>query len=61
MYLVTAQCVQKLLNNDRCYRMHEPVDVMLWSLHSQGKLRNVTAWPPICLTVGEHSDTSHIR
>jgi GR25 family glycosyltransferase involved in LPS biosynthesis len=60
-YLVTYQGLVKILNDVKVKKMHVPVDVALWESHSRGVVRNLVAYPPLCLTVGENSDTRHIR
>ena len=60
-YLVSLQGVQKLLGDSKVRHMHEPVDVAIWESHCRGVVRNIVAYPPLTLTVGEHSDTRHIR
>jgi hypothetical protein len=60
-YLVTYDGLVKVMNDIRVRKMHMPVDVALWDAHSRGVIRNIVAYPPLCLTVGEHSDTQNIR
>ena len=60
-YLVTQEGLKKILADVKVKKMHVPVDVALWDSHSRGVIRNVVAYPPLCLTVGEHSDTRGIR
>jgi GR25 family glycosyltransferase involved in LPS biosynthesis len=60
-YLVTYEGLLKVMNDIRVRKMHMPVDVALWDAHSRGVLKNIVAYPPLCLTVGEHSDTRNIR
>ena len=60
-YLVTLSGLKKLLNDKRVRKMHVPVDVAIWESHSRGVVRNLVAYPPLCLTVGERSDTRNIR
>lgn len=60
-YLVTYDGLVKALADPRVRQMHMPVDVALWDAHSRGVIRNLVAYPPICLTVGERSDTRNIK
>lgn len=60
-YLVTYEGLKKVLSDVKVKKMHVPVDVALWESHSRGVVRNLVAYPPLCLTVGEHSDTRGIR
>ena len=60
-YLVTYEGLVKVMNDIKVRKMHMPVDVALWDAHSRGVIRNIVAYPPLCLTVGEHSDTHNIR
>lgn len=60
-YLVTYDGLLKVMNDIKVRKMHMPVDVALWDAHSRGVIKNVVAYPPLCLTVGEHSDTRNIR
>jgi hypothetical protein len=60
-YLVTYDGLVKALADTRVKHMHMPVDVALWDSHSRGVIHNLVAYPPLCLTVGERSDTRNIR
>ena len=60
-YLVTYDGLVKALADTRVKQMHMPVDVALWDAHSRGVIHNLVAYPPICLTVGERSDTRNIK
>lgn len=60
-YLVTYDGLVKALADSHVKQMHMPVDVALWDAHSRGVIRNLVAYPPLCLTVGERSDTRNIK
>lgn len=60
-YLITLDGSKKLLSDNRVKQMHVPVDVAMWESHTRNNVRNLVAFPPICLTVGEYSDTRNIR
>lgn len=60
-YLVTYDGLVKVMNDIKMRKMHMPVDVALWDAHSRRIIQNIVAYPPLCLTVGEHSDTRNIR
>jgi GR25 family glycosyltransferase involved in LPS biosynthesis len=60
-YVLTKEGACKLLADSIIKNMHEPVDVALWSAHSRGAVKNLVAYPPLCLTVGSHSDTANLR
>lgn len=60
-YLVTYEGLKKILSDVKVKKIHVPVDVALWESHSRGVIRNLVAYPPLCLTVGENSDTRGIR
>lgn len=60
-YLVTYDGLVKALADTRVKQMYMPVDVALWDAHSRGVIHNLVAYPPICLTVGERSDTRNIK
>jgi len=60
-YVVSREGLRKMCADPKLRKMHVPVDVALWDAHARGVLRNVVAYPPLCLTVGEHSDTRGIR
>ena len=57
-FLITLEGATKLLNDIRVFKMFEPVDVAYWSAHVRGTVRNLMAYPPLCLTVGARSDTN---
>ena len=56
-YIVTRKGLENILFNPQLTSMHYPVDVALWKQHQNKKLLNVVAYPPLCLTRGEKSDT----
>jgi len=58
-YIVTLEGAQKMINDPLLRNMNEPVDVALFSAANRGSLRNLVAYPPLCLTVGSRSDTAH--
>jgi glycosyl transferase family 25 len=60
-YLITLDGSKKLLSDNRVKQMHVPVDVAMWESHTRSNVRNLVAFPPVCLTVGEYSDTRNIR
>ena len=60
-YIVTLSGVKKLLADPHIERMNLPVDVAVWNAHCRGVVRNIVAYPPLTLTVGERSDTRNIR
>jgi GR25 family glycosyltransferase involved in LPS biosynthesis len=56
VYAITLEGARKCVEGVR--EMRYPVDVALWEAHSRGVLRNLVAYPPLCLTRGEPSDTA---
>ena len=60
-YVVTLNGLKKLLADEKITNIRLPVDVALWEAHCRGVVRNVVAYPPLTLTVGERSDTSNLQ
>lgn len=60
-YVITLEGAKKLLADHHVRNMHEPVDVALFSACCRKTIRNLVAYPPLCLTVGSYSDTCNLR
>jgi len=56
-YLVTKQGAEILLKQLKT--IYEPIDVALF--HKRDSVSSLVAYPPLCLTVGSHSDTENLR
>ena len=60
-YAITLEGARKLLADERVKKLYEPVDVALWSSYCRKVVKNVVAYPPLCLTVGSYSDTANLK
>ena len=60
-YAITLEGAKKLLADEKVRNMYEPVDVALWSSCVRKRVRNLVVYPPLCLTVGESSDTANLK
>jgi len=60
-FLITLEGAKKLLKDPKVFAMHYPVDVAYFNAAKRGVIKSLLACPPLCLTVGENSDTRHLR